>query len=238
MGSTRLANLRDLGGLRTTSGGRILPGLLYRSDAPLAGDERPDAVMTWPPRTVVDLRSAGEADSQHSWPETVVVHRIPLLGEAGAVWRTAPAASRAPRLEELYERMLDAAPTWIGRLTRIVAHGNEPVLVHCTGGKDRTGVAIAALVLGAGVEPADVVADYTATAARIRRLLVRLDLPNTAIPPERFAPPEAIGGVVARLTGWPGGVSGWFVDHGASPDDVGRLARRLTQREQRSVSDA
>jgi protein-tyrosine phosphatase len=48
-----------------------------------------------------------------------------------------------------------------------------PTLVHCTAGKDRTGIVVAALLLAAGVIPEAVVDDYVARAANMPALQQR-----------------------------------------------------------------
>ena len=50
---------------------------------------------------------------------------------------------------------------------------DQPVLVHCSVGKDRTGVTVALTLAAAGVDEAAVVADYART--------------ETLLPPERNA---------------------------------------------------
>src|ERR1035441_8605004 len=64
----RLANLRDLAGLRLAGAGTVAAGVLYRSDAPYPGDLAPDTVPVWPPATVIDLRSSGETVATYRWP--------------------------------------------------------------------------------------------------------------------------------------------------------------------------
>src|SRR3546814_4485370 len=45
-------------------------------------------------------------------------------------------------------------------LVEAIIAGEMPMLVHCTAGKDRTGVTIAVLLLALGVSREDVVRDY------------------------------------------------------------------------------
>src|SRR3546814_9409940 len=45
-------------------------------------------------------------------------------------------------------------------LIEAIIAGEMPMLVHCTAGKDRTGVTIAVLLLALGVSREDVVRDY------------------------------------------------------------------------------
>jgi hypothetical protein len=40
-------------------------------------------------------------------------------------------------------------------------------------------------------------------------------------------PAEAIGAVVDRLTGWPGGPAAWVTEHAGSDDDLSRWRDRL-----------
>ncbi|MFP3381581.1 tyrosine-protein phosphatase, partial [Bacillus sp. SIMBA_069] len=55
--------------------------------------------------------------------------------------------------------------TQLATAVRLIADsGEDPVLVHCTAGKDRTGLVVALALLAAGVDREDVVADYAQTA--------------------------------------------------------------------------
>jgi protein-tyrosine phosphatase len=229
-------NLRDLGGLRLTGGGTVAAGLLYRSDAPYPGDADPGTVPAWPPATVIDLRSRGEDRVGFEWPAGVTVHHVPLLPEAAVVSSARDdAARRLPRsLAALYRRLLEMVPDRLASLVGIVAGADPPVLVHCTAGKDRTGLAVAVLLLAGGAEPADVVTDYTATAPNMAALLDRLralgrPVPLNIDPSSELldAPATAIGAVTGYLAAWPGGPRAWVREHGASAADLTRWRQRL-----------
>ncbi len=235
-----LANFRDLGGLPLTGGGVTRPAVLYRSDAMYPGDVAPAQAPLWPPALVVDLRSPSEsATGGYYWPAGVRVDHIPLLRRAAVVTGrpdrgSGPESRRPVRLESLYLAMLQAVPGKLASLVGLAADATGPVLVHCAAGKDRTGVAVAVLLMAAGVEPASVIADYTATAPRIPDLLSRLQALGRRLPadadehPELLGTPaEAISAVIERLAGWPGGLPGWLAAHGASPDDAARWRDRL-----------
>lgn len=235
------ANLRDLGGLRTINGRRTRSGVLYRSDAPMPGDHVPSMVSVWPPPLVVDLRSPGEADVEYPWPDAIDVHRMPILSLAGAAWRPRRGIARVARslptrLDAVYAKILDKASVQLVSIFRLAANTNGPMLVHCTAGKDRTGVAAALLLLAAGTDPGDVVDDYLATGPNLRSILGRLAAGGHTVPLVGEPPPalrvsvDAINVVIDRLTGWPGGAAGWLVDRGASPQDIDRWAERLVDR--------
>jgi protein-tyrosine phosphatase len=53
----------------------------------------------------------------------------------------------------VYRRLLDMIPHRLASLLGMATKSDGPVLVHCTAGKDRTGVAVAALLLVGGLNP-------------------------------------------------------------------------------------
>jgi protein-tyrosine phosphatase len=237
-GLGQLVNLRDLGGLPLAAGGVTRPGVLYRSDAPYPGDGIPDSVPVWPPATVIDLRSPGEGAPGYAWPAGVSVHQVPLTSRAAVVTDSRQDAGGAlPRelpssVEALYLQVLEAVPHLLASCVAIAANSPSPVLVHCTAGKDRTGMTVALLLLVGGVEPEAVMADYTATAPNMSALLrrlqglgrqLRIDADSVLL----TAPAKAISMVIEKLTGWPGGPQAWARSHGALPADVRRWQDRL-----------
>ncbi|WHU47423.1 tyrosine-protein phosphatase [Gordonia sp. L191] len=230
MTSRAPVNLRDLGTMVVVGGGRTRVGALLRSDAPYDGDDLSilDAV---PVRTVIDLRSEHEAARQpYRWSPTVTVHRRPLY-DAGDLGSLSPAMT----LTELYRGMLAASRPRIAALPKILGHGGA-TLIHCTAGKDRTGMAVGALLLLVGVDPTDVARDYRATEDNMPAVLERAHdagvIPSTLMRPEwAQAPDVAIDVLIDEVTRWPGGARAWFLDHGASPADLDSTIAWLTARE-------
>jgi hypothetical protein len=197
-----------------------------------------DSVPVWPPATVIDLRSPGEGAPGYAWPGGVSVHHIPLTSRAAVVTDSGQDAARAlPRelpssVEALYLQMLEAVPHLLASCVAVAAGSPSPVLVHCTAGKDRTGMTIAVLLLVGGVEPEAVVADYTATAPNMSALLHRLQglgrqLRIDADSELLRTPAKAITTVIEKLTGWPGGPQAWAQFHGSLPADMRRWQNRL-----------
>lgn len=212
-----LANLRDVGGLHTVDGRTTRYGVLYRSDAPYQGDSSPEVVSIWPPAVVVDLRSFAETErNPFDWGQGTIRHHRPLHDGA------APTEALPPELAGLYDQILGSAADRVAALLSIVVSASGPTLVHCTAGKDRTGVAVATLLLAAGVTPNEVIEDYLQTSAHMPALGLRWKAKankgstRRALPVQWLTAPEsAITSVVNRLTLWPGGAGGWLVDHGA-----------------------
>lgn len=218
-------NFRDVGGLPLREGGRTRSGVLLRSSAPMPEDALPVGLSA-SSFTVVDLRSA-EEQPQYRWPTgaSVVQHNLFAPGDLTRL--------RDVDLVLLYQDMLVAAAERIVAVAGMVSE-EGPTLVHCTAGKDRTGVVVAILLLLAGVERQAIVADYHRTEAEMPAVIERLsaigavDLTNVS-PPWFTAPTSAIDAVIDAVTQHPGGPLGWFTDHGGDFEAMQRLTERLRQ---------
>lgn len=215
--SDSLVNLRDVGGLPVRGGGTTRSEVLYRGDAPYPDDAAPEGVVTWPPATVIDLRSDPElARVSVEWPEATSFHHHPI--HAAAV----PDNLRVQGdLTDLYDFILEAVPGRVARVVDIVGAPDRqgPFFVHCAAGKDRTGLVVASLLLAAGVEPDAVITDYVATAKNMQALQDRWEHKSGRAHSVRaewlLAPEPAITKVVEIFEGTDGGAAGWLVEHGA-----------------------
>lgn len=218
-------NLRDLHGIAIRDG-VVASGRLLRSAAPAVGDAAP-AGVPWPPTAVVDLRSASEIEPEHPLAPHAAIHRVPLLGALR------PGAARASDLPGLYRVVVESAGPMLVDVVRAVAASPGPALVHCAAGKDRTGISVALSLLLAGAEVDDVVDDYLETAKHRAAIDARLTATaghdhRQTLPASFFeTKPEAVLTVIDIWHAHPGGVRGWFVAAGGTPDDVERLHGHL-----------
>lgn len=227
-----LANARDVGasvpGLRA--------GVVWRSDAPFAGDSAPAGLAPWPPATVVDLRDAQESGPEHPLATWSTVRAIPVLADAAAAGSRAGAS-----LEALYRGMISGdAGRAVAAVAAAIAVEEGPVLVHCSAGKDRTGVSIALVLSLIGVGRESIVADYVITAGNMDGVVERMasawageatgeptGVDVSRIPAAYLtAPAEAI---VVVLDAWDehGGAEAWFLAHGGDVAHVVALRERL-----------
>ncbi|HEY2834418.1 MAG TPA: tyrosine-protein phosphatase [Sporichthyaceae bacterium] len=154
-----LHNLRDLGGYSVTGGGRTRWGLLFRGGIIGALSPHTEAEMlALGLRTVVDLRDPDELVApQLDEDASLTAHRNPIYIERIGAWQ-------AESLEALYGQILTVCAAEIAAAVEMLAApGALPGLVHCSAGKDRTGLVIGILLSALGV-PDDVVAeDYART---------------------------------------------------------------------------
>ncbi|MEV0359678.1 tyrosine-protein phosphatase [Nocardia sp. NPDC050697] len=160
-------NFRDVGGLRTTGGGTVRPGVLLRSAALTNLDARGHALLRELDVTAVhDLRGLREIDhlGADSVPDGVRLVVTPFdsrMGEAPPHDARQSDTARAHMLEvyRLFPAMPEANLA-ITELARSIVDGTGATLVHCAAGKDRTGWAVATLLRAVGVAEDEVLADY------------------------------------------------------------------------------
>lgn len=168
-------NFRDIGGYRVEGGGSVRWGRVYRSGGPLglsASDE--DSIVALGLSTILDLRTHEEVQARSGFgevmPDATVIHlpMTDLLPPADELSRWSD-----PRfVANEYRTMLDhAAPLLREGFAVLTDPSAYPALVHCSAGKDRTGI-FTALVLGLiGVSDEDIVYDYALSRDGMRRLL-------------------------------------------------------------------
>src|SRR5699024_262754 len=70
-------------------------------------------------------------------------------------------------LRWVYRNTLTAHAPELGLAIRVIAEATGPVVIHCTAGKDRTGLVVALVLSALGVDQDVIVADYAATQANL-----------------------------------------------------------------------
>ena len=160
-------NARDLGGLRTRDGRIVRSRQVIRSDNPkgMTDKGQEDLSEVVAPALIVDLRMVLEVAREgytigHD-PARVV--NLPMLPQSGVTQEQIDAGA-ADNLVEDYLRQIDVNAGSIVEALRLIADpANRPVVVHCTAGKDRTGIVVAMLLDILGVDHEVIVADYHVT---------------------------------------------------------------------------
>ena len=159
-------NFREIGGYPVAGGGQTRAGALYRSDA-LAGltEAGRASVADLGLRRILDLRSGPELATDASAIEGlgIEVQHHPVLKAAAPRAQT----HRRHSLETLYRLMVERRGQHLTDVVRAMSAADGPVLVHCTAGKDRTGLVVALILTAIGIDEETVVADYAATQANL-----------------------------------------------------------------------
>jgi protein-tyrosine phosphatase len=160
-------NVRDLGGYPTSDGRVTRWRTFFRADSlHRLTPEAQTALLDHGVRSIIDLR---RSDELHAAPNvfarstTIRYHHLSLLVDA-----VLPPVEPQP-LCDTYRHLLDERQEQIGAALRtLTTPWTLPAVVHCTAGKDRTGL-IVALVLGlVGVPDETIVADYALSAAYLQ----------------------------------------------------------------------
>lgn len=162
-------NFRDLGGYRTSEGGYVRWGLVYRSGHLVNLTARDSEYLSnLGIRLVCDVRSDGErARAPDRWKGNAPKFFSVPIGSNVITSPTADdlkrrvAAVNAETRESVraYDYAIEYAGQY-GKILQRIAAGDLPVVEHCTAGKDRTGVFSAILLTALGVPRDTVVQDY------------------------------------------------------------------------------
>lgn len=189
-------NVRDLGGYRSTFGGTVRWGRIYRAgrlDELTAADvEQLRAIDL---SVIYDLRTDGERSLA---PDVVPSVHVPLLAEELMRSATPPIGDREAGeafLAEMTMAMLRGAGSQISAIVFTLADPSRmPMMFHCTAGKDRTGLVAALILELLGVGRDDVLDDYELSAVLHRPSDIRSMLEQFA---GRGVPAEVAAGMMA-----------------------------------------
>ena len=234
-------NVRDLGGLPTEDGRRTRTGAVVRSDNVRAlTDAGWRSLADHAVTRIVDLRWPEElAEDQPRDVDIDVVH-VSVLGER---WDEEYGRELDASLDETedvadhyawsYVEFLERHRDRFGRAFAAVADAQGTVVVHCMGGKDRTGIVSALLLRLAGVSHDVIGKDYAVTAANLEPSTSQW-IPKIADEAERAkweklrdTPAGAMVRVVQEIEHRYGDVASYLRAAGLSDEQVDRLRERL-----------
>lgn len=235
-------NFRDIGGWPTSSG-TVARGLLYRSDGlHNLTDASRAALRELNLATVIDLREERESHRAPDALNGLDVEHISLPVFDNRYYPLDPNAARVElpdhSLPTIYQTMIDEfGPRLAAGVETIAERVRTPVLIHCSAGKDRTGVLSAFVLSLLDVDREHVVTDYTMTerylgaefvaalGAKFAQAGIVADISKTATQ----APAGLITGVLEKLDDEYGGVAGYLRTHGMNPEAVDELRAGLVR---------
>lgn len=155
-----VSNVRDVGGI-LAKGGRIRSGVLLRSGQLSGATTTGAAALRANVQHIVDLRDGEEVAAEPTEIEGPDTTHLPLfLGSVRSFFEADTS------LEDLYLHLLEESGERLVEAIRIIAAG-ERTLVHCTVGKDRTGVTVALALSAVGADREAVIADYALTESQL-----------------------------------------------------------------------
>ena len=158
-------NFRDIGGYRTKDGYTIRRNVLYRS-AQLAAMTSSDNEKLEPLkiRYEIDLRTEAERTKAPThWgpnpPEAISIPYPAATGPSPFAPNLTPAEVMTRKQAYHAQEAVIYAPA-IGQSLHVLAQGDAPAVIHCTGGEHRTGLTVAVLMTLLGASRQDVYREY------------------------------------------------------------------------------
>jgi protein-tyrosine phosphatase len=184
-------NFRDIGGLPTSDGRTVSRGLFYRSgelNTLTPADFETLAALHI--KYIFDLRTDAErAASPTRWPlNPPVILPVSVGFDAKQNPASAMQAFFAGGADASHAAVgmrattatiaVDGAPA-IGKILLALSQGDEPAIVHCTAGKDRTGVVTAILLTLLDVSKDDIYKDYLESNSAVQAQMMRMRQAST-----------------------------------------------------------
>jgi protein-tyrosine phosphatase len=198
-------NFRDIGGIPTSDGHVVRRGLLFRSgELNTLTESDLQTLAALKIRYIFDTRTNPErAAAPTNWTKdapTIVPLSVGFNADDNPAASMKlifskgfdPASVTAGMQAATAKIAIDGAPA-IGQILHSLAQGQEPAIIHCTAGKDRTGVIVAILLGILGVDKDRVYDDYLRSNASVPSQIARLKSASTGLPSAlAMMPPESV----------------------------------------------
>jgi len=232
-------NFRDLGGYRAVDGRRVHWGKVFRSDnLGRLVDRDVGYLEKMGVRLVCDFRTPAEIKKlpdRYPQGDHGRVLRLPIRhGEIDPAdtferikngdidWMT-----EEFMIKGYINNIEDFAPQWATFFNALAEPSNRPLVFHCTGGKDRAGVAAALILLVLGVPEETVVRDHGLSNLYIATVLHRINdrIRAMGVNPADIsayftAPEKAITAVLKHLTEKYGSAANYLINKAGIDEKV------------------
>lgn len=245
-------NFRDLGGIPTGQGRRVRPAILFRGEGPKnLGDVHVRELQALGIRAIFDLRSSGERDEHpHTWQsDDCRVLDLDINHDLRAAEATEwdrlrndpdPLAGKIVMSQNYAAMPAALIPHW-APIADALLDCRGAALVNCTAGKDRTGVAIALLLILLGADRDAVIADYLKSDIFADNMAIQGSIERGFMESFGFVPGQHVidamlwvdadylGAALTEVERRWGGVEDYFAAAGLGPDRQRELRLRLTE---------
>ena len=234
-------NVRDLGGLSTEDGRRTKLGAVVRSDnISKLTDEGWRALARHGVARIVDLRWPEELAQDPPRDVDIEVVHVLVLGDAYDEEYVARMDAHLMSVDDVADHYAFSYVDWLeryrarfGHVFAAIADADGCVVIHCVGGKDRTGVVSALLLRLAGVRLEEIGADYAITSVNLEPSTSKwIPAIEDAAEREKWeklrnTPADAMVRVVREIESRYGDVASYLRAAGLSAEQVERLRERL-----------
>jgi protein-tyrosine phosphatase len=171
-----IANFRDFGGQLLGEGRQVRHNILFRSGSLSALIDDDFTILGGLGiKAIVDLRSVQERHNHpREWtPAHIVQVDSPIMDTRGMLHELFLGDIDDPQIchthfSGFYAQIPELYAEEFSKMFAFLAKNEVPLLVNCSAGKDRTGVAAALILCMLGVSKSDILADYLATEDRLQ----------------------------------------------------------------------
>lgn len=233
-------NFRELAGY-AAAGGSVRHGRIYRSGALelMTESDRAWLEAGLDIHTILDLRHSDELalrKGPHPLEARVRPHSIfppdlrqeAIIGELNGLYGAGISSER-------YFHYLSIGGGRLASAFQLFAvEANYPFLVHCTAGKDRTGVLLGMIMDVLGCSDEDIANEYGLSDANTDRLIEylvqsgrQLEGSIDEVRARLATPPEKMAGFIRLLRGAYGSSADFFLSQGVSEDEIASVRRLL-----------
>jgi protein-tyrosine phosphatase len=230
-------NVRDLGGHTTEDGAVTRRGVVVRADAlGRLSDAGWEALVEYGIARIVDLRlhDEREADPPRELQVELVHVQLVDLDEEYRELMNQHLDAAADAAEYLRWSYVDFTERFAANFVAAlgaVATAPGPALVHCVGGKDRTGLVVALLLRLAGVSREDIDADYAVSEGNLDDQ-PWVDEATDEIEAERRrkiiqSPAGVMAAVLEELERRHGSVRDYLLASGSTAEELDAIRERL-----------
>ncbi|MFM1896876.1 MAG: hypothetical protein RLZZ385_1950 [Pseudomonadota bacterium] len=165
------SNFRDMGGYTTVDGKSVKRGVLFRSGAMVSLTEADmDYLNRFDFQTVVDLRSSDELELYpNRWAQSIDVEYVnedySMLTFMGDMMQQLQSGADGMEVIQdqmgmMYQGFPDMLKPQLTELFDSLLQAQTPLVVNCSAGQDRTGVATALVLSALGVPRETILDDY------------------------------------------------------------------------------
>ncbi|MDL2324355.1 tyrosine-protein phosphatase [Ruminococcaceae bacterium OttesenSCG-928-A16] len=229
-------NTRDLGGY-PCPGGVTRWGQFLRSATTFTMQPKDiETLLAYGVSNAIDLRSEQERVVHPSMLESAegfTCHHISMLDQMNSSHFEGDLPGS---MAGLYISLLDNNAAGFAAIFSVFAGATGGMLFHCTAGKDRTGVTAMLLLKLAGVEDADVIADYAVTDIYMREAVVHQigslrRNPNAPPMPDYVfrSLPESMERALQHLAKTYGTAENYLLQAGVTAKEIAAVKAKLVQ---------
>ncbi|MCU1493058.1 MAG: protein tyrosine/serine phosphatase [Acidimicrobiaceae bacterium] len=237
-------NVRDIGGYPTADGRSVRWKTLLRGDAlHKVDDEGRELLAGYGLRTSLDLRELEECvASPDRLHDEVQLVSLPLFsygapGAAGVAGSTIERAKLTTLRDTYFQLVRERGPVLVMVIRELTKPGALPAIVHCTAGKDRTGIVVALVLAALGVPDEVIAADFAATSLflgddfreGVVAQTVAAGFDEKRVTAMLSCEPELILGVLEDIRASHGDVERYLLEHGLDASELEALRALLLE---------